>query len=62
MSLGSGVVFGLLLAYGATRTSANRSDFSILLGNHQLSNSEILESTSISAYSISVVSVVDSLQ
>lgn len=32
MSLGSGIMFGLLLAYGATLTTGNRSNFSLLLG------------------------------
>ena len=32
LSLGSGVLFGLLLAIGATQTTANRGNFSLLLG------------------------------
>lgn len=32
LSLGSGVLFGLLLAIGATQTTANRSNFTLLLG------------------------------
>ena len=32
MSLGSGVLFGVLLAYGATLTTANRNNFTVLLG------------------------------
>ena len=32
MSLGSGIVFGSLIGYGAYRTSANPKDFLFLLG------------------------------
>ena len=32
MSLGSGIIFGGLIGYGAFRTSANPKDFSFLLG------------------------------
>lgn len=32
MSLGSGIVFGGLIGYGAYRTSANPKDFLFLLG------------------------------
>jgi hypothetical protein len=32
MSLGSGVLFGSLIGYGAYRTSANPKDFLFLLG------------------------------
>ena len=32
MSLASGIAFGVLLAYGASRTSANPKDFIFLLG------------------------------
>lgn len=32
MSLGSGIVFGSLLGYGAYRTSANPKDFLFLFG------------------------------
>ena len=32
MSLGSGVVFGSLICYGAYKTSANPKDFLFLLG------------------------------
>ena len=36
MSLVSGVTFGGLLAYGATRTSANPKDFLFLFGKYSL--------------------------
>lgn len=36
MSLGSGIVFGALLGYGASRTSANPKDFTFLLGQNSV--------------------------